>query len=867
MKKQVFVFLLLISSVWVMAQTEASFDFNNFTENAVLNGQHGWVARAHSAGGGNLKTEYLGGGGHTTPDETMGVFFDNANTNFGEVATHKSTSEFEFDFSTGGIIEVEIDMMRNWWGTCFGVGYDADGDGTVLPPMSYEATHPNPALPTQDGGIYFVTTGVDPRPSFVTGIVLPNNEIAASFDYDTPEAGWTRWKIMIDLESNNGAGAVSLFADHGCTGEFEPVPEIQGLNAGLTPGSGDRFDPAMWDGVFFLSSSHGGFDNITVRHTPAGLASQFIDFEAIPDQLNFAAPFTLNATASSGLPVQFELVEGPATLNGNTVTLTGEEGMVKVRASQPGNGTQWQAAPSVNRTFEVVNPNNYTPEITLRRPYDNLNVYMPELNPMVLVLSAYVEHGDIIKFEDVHCDINGQSVQLKTAYPNNPENGYWFGTWEPASFGDFTMTASITQSGGKTTTLSNQFTVTNNYNDVEVVTMHGDLVVTPSNQTARGEYSLPSHVGAFSMINAHYEHNCVNNNCDGYDRIGYVRAKNHRGEWVELFRYCSPFGVECEDNQELTDYASVLQGLVEFEVYYQTWSGSGFNPTLTFTYQKGTPNYLYSDVQPIWFGSYDFGDYLNQQPVPERYFEFAEQTEEAHLKIITTGHNWSSYGVNGNAVNTGNAAEFYDATHHIYVNGELKFDQHPWCSCSPNPSGCQPQGGTWSYPRSGWCPGSMGMVWDFDMTSYVPQGGARLFFQFDPDYIDQCHPNYPGCQDGQNGCPFCSNPDNPIIWVSGMVVSQSNNTGTLVEIHEYPDVEKDPFTVDISPNPAQHRMTLKTDYEKGKLCVHILNAYGIEVRGFVMDRQATIDVSDLPPGIYFVNVIGGKVVTRKIIKK
>ena len=865
MRKISIIIIIMVCGLWGYAQTTASFDFNNFTENAPLNGQHGWVARAHSAGGGQLKTEYLGGGGHTTPDETMGVFFDNANTNYGEVATHKSTSEFEFDFSTGGTIEVEIDMMRNWWGTCFGVGYDADGDGSVLPPMSYEATHPNPSLPTQDGGIYFVTTGVDPRPSFVTGIVLPNNEIAASFEYDTPEAAWTRWKIMIDLESNNGAGAVSLFADHGCTGEFEPVPEIQGLNAGLTPGSGDRFDPAMWDGVFFLSSSHGGFDNITVRHTPAGLASQFIDFEAIPDKLNFDAPFALNATASSGLPVQFEVVEGAdvATLSGNTVTLTGQTGMVKVRASQPGDGIQWQAAPSVNRTFEVVNPSNYNPEITLRRPYNNLNVYMSDLRPMLLVLSAYIEHGDVIKFEDVHCEVGGQTIQLQTAYPNNPDNGYWFGTWEPTSFGDYEMVASITQSGGKTTTMSNHFTVTNNFNNVDAVAMNGDLIVTSASQTVHGEYALPSHVGAFSAINAHYEHNCVNGSCDPYDHIGYVRVKNHRGEWVELFRYCSPFGVECDDDMDVTDYTSILQGLVEFEVYYEIWQSQSFNPILTFNMQKGTPEYLYSDVQPIWFGKYDFGDYANQQPVPEMDFEFAENTEAAHLKIITTGHNWSNSS--GGAYNTGNAAEFYEATHHVYVDGALKFDQHLWRQCSPNPAGCQPQNGTWTYERAGWCPGSMGMVWDYDLTEYIPQGGAHLFYQFDPSYLDQCHPNYPGCQDGVSGCIHCSNPDNPILRVSGMVVSQSNNHGTLVEIHEYPDVEKDPFTVDIAPNPVRHQMTIKTDYDKGKLCVHIHNAYGVEVRGFVMDSQATIDVSDWAPGVYFVNVIGGKVVTKKVI--
>ena len=185
--------------------------------------------------------------------------------------------------------------------------------------------------------------------------------------------------------------------------------------------------------------------------------------------------------------------------------------------------------------------------------------------------------------------------------------------WEPTSFGDYNLTATITQSGGKTTSVSNHFTVTNDFNNVDAVAFNGDLHVTPSAQTAHGEYPLPSHVGAFTSINAHYDHQCINNDCDPYDRIGYVRVKNFRGEWVELFRYCSPFGMECDDDVDVTDYTSILQGLVEFEIYYQTWDGSGYAPILTFNMQKGTPDYLYSDIQPIWFGAYDFGDYLNQQ--------------------------------------------------------------------------------------------------------------------------------------------------------------------------------------------------------------------------------------------------------------
>ena len=862
MKKVSLLLFSLFMIFSVQAQTIIKKDFNNYKEDAILNGQDNWVAKAHSAGGGQFKVEYLGGGGQTSPDETLAVFFDNANTNYGEVATHKSTPDFQFDFSKGGTIEIELDVMRNWWGTVFGVGYDADGDGVVLPPMNYETTEPNPNLPSKDGGIYFTTTGVSTTPKFVNGIVLPNNKLAVDFDYD--HTGWTRWKIMIDLEANNGEGSVTLFSDYGCTGEFQPVPEIQGINAGLKPGSGDRFDPAMWDGIFFLNSSHAGYDNLLVRHIPAGLSSQFIDFPMISDQLISAAPIKLNATATSGLAVEFELLEGPAKLEGNTLTLTGQAGVVKVKAVQNGDETQWQAAPSVTRTFEVIDPSEYTPEITIRRPYDGTMVYVSDLNsPIIIALSAYVEHGDAIKFESVTCNIDGETVVLKTSYPNDPENGYWYAQWTPSKYGTFNMTATIKQSGGKVTNVSNTFEVTKDFNNISVTAFDGDLVVSPSKQYAYKDYAFPTHVGAFNKINLVYNHNCAGT-CDPYDRVGYCRVKNYRGEWVELYRYVTPFGGECDDKLDVTDYTSLLQGLVEFELYFQTWDGQGYNPTAIFDMTKGTPEYKYVDMNEIWYGIYDFGDYRNQQPIPEIHYTFSEDVEKANLKLITTGHNWSS-GNNG-AYNTGNAAEFYEGTHNIIINGTKEYEQHLWRTCAPNPAGCQPQAGTWTYNRSGWCPGSLALVWDYSLDKYLSAGEANLFYELDPSYIDECHPNYPDCVNGQNSCPNCLAADNPILRVSGKVVTYSNNANTMTNVSTLID-HKDPFEVGLFPNPANDVLRLTTDYDKGKVCVHIVNMQGQEVRNFVFEGSTTIDISDFASGMYFVNVIGGQLVTKKLVVK
>lgn len=80
-------------------------------------------------------------------------------------------------------------------------------------------------------------------------------------------------------------------------------------------------------------------------------ASQSITFGTLPSRTFGDAPFSVSATASSGLPVEFSIVSGPALVSGNTITLTGA-GTVVVRAAQPGD-TNRQPAPVVDQSFTV----------------------------------------------------------------------------------------------------------------------------------------------------------------------------------------------------------------------------------------------------------------------------------------------------------------------------------------------------------------------------------------------------------------------------------------------------------------------------------------------------------------------------------
>ncbi len=848
MKKISLLTAFLFLAFSLTAQVEYLYDFNSLTEGSQnLNGQDGWVTHYQTATSSqDFDVSYVCGS-DMAPDESMAIWYPYGGSGVGRTATRKASPNFDFNFQNGGIIDLEIDMNRTWWGNFFGVGFDADGDGHILPGM----TDP-------DGGVYlFVKSQGD---SGHARVHLPDG---SHVDFDYEQGGWTRYKMSFDFTAYDGAGAVTVFVKPGCEGEWIQMAGCTNVCMNLTPGSGDKNDYQVWDGLFFHSQGGtGGFDNLLVRQQPDGNA-QLIEMEDIPNQLIFNAPITLEATASSGLPVSFEMMEGPATISGNVLTLTGETGVVKFKATQAGDDN-WLPAPDVVKTFEVVDPYAYDPVVTIRRPYDNTEVYMNNTrHPIMIVVSAYIDHPEVIKFTEVKATINGEDILLQTDYPDDPDNGYYYGLWKPSEFAGFDMTVSVTQSGGKVTTVANYFevhTMSSPSDVIDVVTMNGDLTCTPSQHSARGEYVFPSHLGYFNNIMAHFEYNCVDGNCDTYDRIGGVKVRNYRGEWVELFRYITPFGVQCQDDVDVSDYTTQLQGLVEMEYYMELWNGSGSNPNLIFSFTKGTPDYLYVDVDEIWFGTYAFGDYANQQPVPVVDYSFSDQAQIAKLKLTTTGHNWTS-GTN-NTYNTGNAAEFYEATHHIFVNGTSKYDQHLWRTCSPNPAGCQPQNGTWPHSRSGWCPGSIGMVWDFDLSEYLSAGQAELFYQFDPTYLDLCHPNHPDCVDGVT-CTECAAPDNPVLRVSGKVVSYSNDEDLLVSIHE---AHAEPaFTAELYPNPAKGQFTLRTDYDKGVVSVMVLNMQGQIVATFTVEGQRTIDVSRWPSGVYTVQMLGGSLVTKKIV--
>ena len=90
-----------------------------------------------------------------------------------------------------------------------------------------------------------------------------------------------------------------------------------------------------------------------------GKINQTITFVTPGNKITTSPPFTLNATSDAGLPVSFALISGPATIQGNTVTLVGTAGAVIVRASQSGDANT-NPANNVDQTFTVFAPSGFT---------------------------------------------------------------------------------------------------------------------------------------------------------------------------------------------------------------------------------------------------------------------------------------------------------------------------------------------------------------------------------------------------------------------------------------------------------------------------------------------------------------------------
>ncbi|RDC64880.1 T9SS type A sorting domain-containing protein [Adhaeribacter pallidiroseus] len=115
--------------------------------------------------------------------------------------------------------------------------------------------------------------------------------------------------------------------------------------------NGDKTEPNRDPNIELYSET---YDYWLVKIDNSLKKDQTIAMDSIHYKSRLDSPFALSAKASTGLPITYSIVSGPATVKGNVVTLTGKNGLVTVKATQAGNATYNPV--TITKSFQVYLP-------------------------------------------------------------------------------------------------------------------------------------------------------------------------------------------------------------------------------------------------------------------------------------------------------------------------------------------------------------------------------------------------------------------------------------------------------------------------------------------------------------------------------
>ncbi|MEP3836163.1 MAG: peptide-N-glycosidase F-related protein [Algibacter sp.] len=579
----------------------------------------------------------------------------------------------------------------------------------------------------------------------------------------------------------------------------------------------------------------------------SGKENQIITFDSVGKKSTSADPFNVLATSTSGLTdITYTVESGPASISGNTVTLDGNTGIVTLKAEQAGNDDFNPAETFLQ--FEVIDVSTFSPTISTRLTED-YPIEMPSFYAYPIYVTSSIEEADLVSIDTIEITVDDTPITVIG------ENNLYYALWTPNTYGMHTINITASGSNGNNTSITKTIEVTNAISTQTVKTMDQDVIEfgTENSRDFYGTFTMPQHVGSYNKIIANLLVECpsATGDCDNWDRRAYIDVLGPDGNWIQIIRYITPYGVGCSHTIDLTDYASLLQGEVEFRMFIDTYGTGGWQISLDFDFQQGTPEYLYSSVDELWDGAWDLGNLSDLQPIPDANYTYNLNVVSSHLRLSNTGHGWGSN-------NSENAAEFYEATNFIDVDGVENYTQHLWNDCNPNPDSCTGQQGTWQYSRAGWCPGTIAPPDIIDMTPQISKGTVDFSYRLDPTYVDYCSPNNPDCVTGVT-CDDCNDGFNPRYHIDGQLINFSNSPliqGTL-------DVEEVDNTANYEllayPNPSNGIFHISSKTTIGKSVMYIVAVSGEIIKTYYFDsseelNNTSFNLSSLAKGLYFVSI-------------
>ncbi len=365
----------------------------------------------------------------------------------------------------------------------------------------------------------------------------------------------------------------------------------------------------------------------------------------------------------------------------------------------------------------------------------------------------------------------------------------------------------------------------------------------------------------FQKIIMTYKIGCPAGGCDPWDRFGNLSVKIDSANYVEIARVITPYNIvgggmpgTCTYFYDVTDYMPLLHDSVTFANYIETYINAprGWLSTIRFALIEGEVQPKPYKVVNLWQKNYlVYGDTAN---LPSTHLQNKTLTVDPNAlkvkaRIITTGHGQG---------NTENAAEFSQKQHGIIVgNDTLTYWLWRW-DCNVNP--CSPQGGTWIYPRAGWCPGASVIPWDTIITSYVTPGQSKTFGYYLDPYTNYCRPTNPNCISGVT-CTDCNynytGHTEPFYRIETQLIYYKNNPNVgVIQINSF--VPNFYVLEQNFPNPFNPATTIRfavkeksdvkiTVFDVSGKAVNTVFSRSLEAGTFKVD----FDGSKLSSGVYF----------------
>jgi len=180
----------------------------------------------------------------------------------------------------------------------------------------------------------------------------------------------------------------------------------------------------------------------------------------------------------------------------------------------------------------------------------------------------------------------------------------------------------------------------------------------------------------------------------------------------ELMSFVTPYGINLDLGKtgktwefDVTDYLPILKGWHRLTME----RGSGQEEfDLKFLFIKGTPTRKVLDMQQIW-------------PMTEENYQTIQSNLRYQPLSVYLEPNAKAYKLRSYITGHGQQGEFIPQTHYLSVNSK-KYERLVYKICSLDP--LYPQGGTWVYDRSGWCPGMATDLAEYEITGTVNPGDS-----------------------------------------------------------------------------------------------------------------------------------------------